>query len=92
LWLCAMMDQSGFIMAHGRRSRAYLRLLIGRAVEATLYSPTSIVAELNEICERLGYTPELRFDREFTNVDCSGAPGSRRSEDSDLRLAYDLRG
>jgi hypothetical protein len=30
------------------------------AIPATLYFPTSIVAELNEICERLGYTPEQR--------------------------------
>ena len=28
------------------------------AIPATLYFPTSIVDELNEICERLGYTPE----------------------------------
>jgi hypothetical protein len=28
------------------------------AIPATLYFPTSIVAELNEICENLGYTPE----------------------------------
>ena len=28
------------------------------AIPATLYFPTSIVAELNEICESLGYTPE----------------------------------
>jgi hypothetical protein len=28
------------------------------ALPATLYFPTSIVAELNEICESLGYTPE----------------------------------
>ena len=28
------------------------------AIPATLYLPTSIVAELNEICETLGYTPE----------------------------------
>jgi hypothetical protein len=28
------------------------------AIPATLYFPTSIVAELNEICDRLGYTPE----------------------------------
>ena len=27
-------------------------------IPATLYFPTSIVAELNEICESLGYTPE----------------------------------
>src|SRR6202030_1950822 len=29
---CAMMDHCGFITAHGRRSRVYRRLLIGRAV------------------------------------------------------------
>src|ERR1700759_1342860 len=28
------------------------------ATPATLYFPASIVAELNEICEGLGYTPE----------------------------------
>ena len=28
------------------------------AIPATLYFPTCIVEELNEICERLGYTPE----------------------------------
>jgi hypothetical protein len=28
------------------------------AIPATLYFPTSIVAELNEICKSLGYTPE----------------------------------
>jgi hypothetical protein len=28
------------------------------AVPATLYFPTSIVADLNEICKSLGYTPE----------------------------------
>jgi hypothetical protein len=28
------------------------------AIPATLYFPTSIVAELNEICENLRYTPE----------------------------------
>jgi hypothetical protein len=28
------------------------------AIPATLYFPTSIVAELNEICETLRYTPE----------------------------------
>jgi hypothetical protein len=28
------------------------------AIPATLYFPTSIAAELNEICESLGYTPE----------------------------------
>ena len=28
------------------------------AIPTTLYFPTSIVAELNEICENLGYTPE----------------------------------
>jgi hypothetical protein len=28
------------------------------AIPATLYLPTSIVAELNEICATLGYTPE----------------------------------
>ena len=28
------------------------------AIPATLYFPTSIVVELNEICEILGYTPE----------------------------------
>jgi hypothetical protein len=27
------------------------------AIPATLYFPTGIVAELNEICESLGYTP-----------------------------------
>jgi hypothetical protein len=28
------------------------------AILATLYFPTSIVPELNEICKSLGYTPE----------------------------------
>ena len=28
------------------------------AIPATLYLPSSIVAELNEICETLGYTPK----------------------------------
>jgi len=28
------------------------------AIPATLYFPTSIVSELNEICESLGYSPE----------------------------------
>ena len=28
------------------------------AIPATLYFPTSIVTELNEICQSLGYTPE----------------------------------
>ena len=28
------------------------------AMPATLYFPSSVVAELNEICESLGYTPE----------------------------------
>jgi hypothetical protein len=27
-------------------------------IPATLYLPSSIVAELNEICETLGYTPK----------------------------------
>ena len=28
------------------------------AIPATLYLPSSVVAELNEICQTLGYTPE----------------------------------
>src|SRR3984893_5745432 len=41
------------------------------AIPATLYFPTSIVAELNEICESLGYTPEqLVIEALKGQIDC----------------------
>jgi hypothetical protein len=41
------------------------------AIPATLYFPTGIVAELNEICESLGYTPEqLIIEALKGQIDC----------------------
>jgi hypothetical protein len=41
------------------------------AIPAALYLPTSIVAELNEICESLGYTPEqLVIEALRGQIDC----------------------
>jgi hypothetical protein len=41
------------------------------AIPATLYLPTSIVAELDELCESLGYTPEqLVIEALKSQVDC----------------------
>jgi hypothetical protein len=41
------------------------------AIPATLYFPTSIVAELNELCESLGYTPEqLVIEALKRQIDC----------------------
>src|ERR1700709_2779340 len=44
----------------GTNSRVVQKRMLEQivAIPATLYLPTSIVAELNEICETLGYTPE----------------------------------
>jgi hypothetical protein len=44
----------------GTNSRVVQKRMLEQivAIPATLYLPSSIVAELNEICETLGYTPE----------------------------------